>query len=205
MATAGLFYVGAVLVLNGVLLLGRIGAREAVPLNLFVGVLQVLTPFVLLARAESAADIVAAAPLYLFGFTYLWVGLNNLFDWPGGGLGWFCGFVCLAALGFAGYNGLVLRDGPFTVIWLSWSLLWGLFFLVLALDRAWLTAPTGWIAILQGLITAAIPAFLMLIERWQNNAATTIAIAAVVILGSALALTRGRTAPRRSPEPVPTR
>ena len=37
MGSVGLLYVGAVLVINGLMLLGVVEARSAAPLNLFVG------------------------------------------------------------------------------------------------------------------------------------------------------------------------
>ena len=43
MAAVGLFYVGAVLFVNGLMLLGKVDPRAAGFLNLFVGVLQRLT------------------------------------------------------------------------------------------------------------------------------------------------------------------
>ena len=47
----GLLYVGAVLFLNGVMILGRVDAKAAAVFNLFVGGLQVLTPTYLIFTA----------------------------------------------------------------------------------------------------------------------------------------------------------
>jgi len=70
----GLFYVGAVLFLNGMMLLGEVDARAVGLFNLFVGVLQVVVPTVLLAQAGGdPAKTLAAAGIYLFGFTPMWV------------------------------------------------------------------------------------------------------------------------------------
>lgn len=44
MANVGLLYVGAVLFINGIMLLGWLDAKSAAPMNFFVGALQVLTP-----------------------------------------------------------------------------------------------------------------------------------------------------------------
>lgn len=183
MSTAGLFYVGAVLIINGLLLLGVVSPRGAAPLNYFVGGLQVVTPLVLLARAETVEEVVAAAPLFLFGFTYLWVALNNTFDWSGEGLGWFSAFVALAALGFAGHAAIVGHDGPFTVIWICWAILWALFWVVLGLGRDDYAGLTGGVAIVQGIVTAAIPAFLMLVDGWSTGTGMTIAIAIAAAAG----------------------
>ena len=77
MGSVGLLYVGAVLFLNGCMLLGWVDTRAAVPLNLFVGILQVITPTYLIFTADgNTTQILAASGLYLFGFTYLYVAFN---------------------------------------------------------------------------------------------------------------------------------
>ena len=77
MGSVGLLYVGAVLFLNGCMLLGWVDTRAAVPLNIFVGILQVITPTYLIFTADgNTTQIMAASGLYLFGFTYLYVAMN---------------------------------------------------------------------------------------------------------------------------------
>ena len=163
MASVGLLYVGAVLIVNGLMLLGRVDARAAAPLNLFVGGLQVLTPTYLIFTSGGDPDVVlGASGLYLFGFTYLYVGLNLLGGLDGTGLGWFSAFVACCAVVFAGLNFGRLDDPAFGVIWLYWAVLWGLFFLVLGLKREELTRFTGAVAVVAGVLTCAVPAFLLL-------------------------------------------
>ena len=69
-----LLYVGAVLFLNGLWLMGHIQDREIAIINIFVGV---LTIFVALSLAfgpgADAGSIKAAGLTLLFSFTYLWV------------------------------------------------------------------------------------------------------------------------------------
>ncbi|PSK95691.1 AmiS/UreI family transporter [Murinocardiopsis flavida] len=184
MSAVGLFYVGAVLILNGLLLLGVVSAKGAAPLNLFVGGLQVVVPTALLIRADDPAAVFEAAPLYLFGFTYLWVGINAAMAWDQRGLGWFSLFVSVTAVAVSVYNGAALGDGPFAVIWLYWAVLWFLFFLVLGLDTARLSRLTGWFAIVTGVVTAAVPGALLVVGLWP---APTAAPAAAITTG-ALAL-----------------
>lgn len=202
MTAAGLFYVGAVLIINGLLLLGIVSARAAAPINLFVGSLQVIVPTVLLIQAADVPDIAEAAPLYLFGFTYLWVGINTITDWDMRGLGWFSLFVAVSALALSAYNGLILADGPFAVIWLYWAVLWFLFFCVLGIELAHLTRLTGWFAIITGIVTAAVPGALLVTGYWPTNTAVAIALAAVGV-ASVIGLWSFtvRTEPR---EPAPT-
>jgi hypothetical protein len=205
MASVGLLYVGAVLIVNGLMLLGRVDARAAAPLNLFVGGLQVLTPTFLIFTSGADPDVIlGASGLYLFGFTYLYVGINLLGGLDGTGLGWFSAFVAGCAVVFAGLNFGRLDDPAFGVIWLYWAVLWGLFFLVLGLKKEELTRFTGAVAIVAGVLTCAVPAFMLLTGVWQDNQQTAAIVLAVLLLLS-LALyprLRGPGVPA-GPEPAP--
>ncbi len=78
MSDVGLMFVGAVLFVNGLLLLGKIDGKGAAVFNLFVGALQVAIPFYLIATAPTTSDILLDSGIFLFGFTYLYVGISNL-------------------------------------------------------------------------------------------------------------------------------
>jgi hypothetical protein len=199
MASVGLLYVGAVLIVNGLMLLGRVDARAAAPLNLFVGLLQVLTPtYLIFTSGGDEGTILGASGIYLFGFTYLYVAFNLLGGLDGTGLGWFSAFVACCALVYSGLNFGRLHDPAFGVIWLYWATLWALFFLVLGLKREELTRFTGAIAVVAGVVTCAIPAFMNLTGVWQQNR-TNAAIALAVICLLSLAL----YAPLHGPAPAP--
>jgi hypothetical protein len=160
-----------------------------------------VVPILLLLRAETPAQIAAAAPLYLFGFTYLWVGINGFTGWEARGLGWFSLFVALAAVGFSWHSLVIVGDPTFAVIWLYWAMLWGLFFVVLGLERVELTAFTGWVTVVQGFVTAAIPAFLILVERWNPGDAIAIGlIALALVVFGGLWSARDRLSVRPLPE-----
>ncbi len=183
MASVGLLYVGAVLIVNGLMLLGRVDARAAAPMNLFVGLLQVLTPTYLIFTAGGDADtVLSASGLYLFGFTYLYVACNLWLGLDGTGLGWFSAFVAACAVVFAGLNFGRLDDPAFGVIWLYWAVLWALFFLVLGLKREELTRFTGLVAVVAGVVTCAVPAFLLLTGVWAQSVTTSAIVLAVVLL-----------------------
>ena len=204
MAGVGLFYVGAVLVINGLMLLGRISPTAAAPLNFFVGGLQVLTPTVLIVQAGGdAAVIFGASGLYLFGFTYLWVAINSTAGWDGTGLGWFSLFVALAALGYAWHAFAVEADPAFGVIWLLWAVLWFLFFLLLGLDLGSLAAAVGVVALVEGLLTAAVPAFLILSGQWSSGVVTAVVIAAIGAATLLLAIPVGRMLAAPTPSTPP--
>ncbi|MCZ2859027.1 AmiS/UreI family transporter [Blastococcus sp. VKM Ac-2987] len=200
MASVGLLYVGAVLIVNGLMLLGRVDARAAAPLNFFVGALQVFTPTYLIITSGGDPDVVlGASGLYLFGFTYLYVGLNLTRGLDGTGLGWFSAFVAACAVVYAGLNFGRLDDPAFGVIWLYWAVLWALFFLVLGLGREELTRFTGLVAVVAGVVTCAIPAFLLLTGVWAENVTTAAIVLAVVLLLSLALFPAFRD--RRTPQP----
>lgn len=205
MASVGLLYVGAVLILNGLMLLGLVDARAAAPLNFFVGGLQVITPTYLIFTADGDPNtILAASGLYLFGFTYLYVGFNLLGDLDGTGLGWFSAFVAGCALVYAGLNFGRLDDAAFGVIWLYWAVLWALFFVVLGLKRAEWTRFTGLVAVVAGVFSGAVPAFMLLTEVWDDYLTESAIVLAVIFLASlALAPRLRGPAPAEATEPAP--
>ena len=192
MGNVGLLYVGAILFLNGLALLGIVRGNGAVPLNIFVGLLQVITPTWLIMSSGGDPDVIyGASGLYLFGFTYLYVAFNTIWGFDPTGLGWFSLFVAIAAVGYAAvsaYRG----DWAFAVIWLLWDYLWWLFFELLGRDKPHLTRYTGAVAAIEGWTTGAIPAFLLLIGAWADlpNAALAVAVAVVSVGGFLFAKSR---------------
>lgn len=168
MSNVGLLYVGSVLFLNGYMLLGKIDGKSAGIFNLFVGALQVFTPSYLIVTANGdISTILSASGLFLFGFNYLYVGISNLTNTCNRGVGYYSLWVAILAIGFAWINYFHFHDIPFTIIWLMWSFLWTLFYLLLARGKD-IETYTGWIAIIQSWVTATIPAFLNLTGVWQE-------------------------------------
>ena len=172
MTSVGLFFIGAVLFVNGLSLLGRIDARSAAPINALVGLLLVATaawvvlPLRDLDLAANQDDVIGGAGFLLFGFTYLYVAFNLFGGLDGTGLGWFSAFVAACAVVYAGLNFGRLDDPAFGVIWLYWAVLWALFFAVLALGQAQLTELTGWLTLILSFTTCTVPGFLLLLGEW---------------------------------------
>jgi putative amide transporter protein len=196
MASVGLLYVGAVLIINGLMLLGFVEARSAAPLNLFVGALQVLTPtYLIFTAGGDTTTILAASGIYLFGFTYLYVGINLLAGLDGTGVGWFSAFVAVAAVVYSGLNFFYFTpsDPGFGAIWLYWAVLWALFWVVLGLKQEAFTRYTGAVAVVAGVATAAIPAFLLLTGEWADNVNRWAVVLGVVEVVSLLVLIPLRT------------
>ncbi|RKS76958.1 AmiS/UreI family transporter [Actinomadura pelletieri DSM 43383] len=202
MGSVGLLYVGAVLFVNAMMLLGRVDARAAAPINLFVGAMQVILPTLLLVAAGTDVKLIsAAAGIYLFGFTYLYVGIGLLAGLDNTGVGWFSLFVSFSAIIFALINFFDVDDPPFGVIWLSWSYLWFLYFLLFGLGREELTSYTGWMTLVNALGTVTMPAFLLLTDNYTTDTwfAVTLAVCVVVLAVALWPLSR----PGRGGTPAP--
>jgi hypothetical protein len=166
MSDVGLMFVGAALFVNGLLFLGRVDGKGAATFNLFVGALQVAIPFYLIATAPTTNDILLDAGIFLFGFTYLYVGISNLAGQSLVGLGWYSAWVAIMAAAFGITNIVKFHDPAIGLLWLQWSVLWALFWLVLALGMTRLTAMTGWLTLILSFTTCTIPGFLLLLGEW---------------------------------------
>jgi len=161
-------FVGAVLFLNGIWILGKIQDREIAIINIFVGGLGVL--IVILAFLQNQpASYEFGGYVLLFAFTYLWVAYNRFVNPDGAGLGWFCLFVALTALpvSFTVLSGAGGR--PFSIWlgldWLAWAVLWFLYFVLLALKRSSIGRLVGWLTLVEGIVTAWIPGYLVMSGR----------------------------------------
>lgn len=192
MSNVGLLYVGAVLFINGLMLIGVIPGKSAAILNFFVGGMQVVFPTIVLIQAENDPGIIlGAAGLYLFGFTYLYVGIIQMTGVSGEGLGWFSLFVSACAV-VIGFIQLTLQDPVFAVIWWIWAVLWFLFFLLLGLGMESLAHTTGWFTILISHLTGTIPAFVLLLGRYESSVPLALSLAALGALALVIAITLGR-------------
>jgi putative amide transporter protein len=197
MSALGLLFVGAVLFVNGLALLGRVEPQAAAPINLFVGALLVVVVLYLaLPAGEDLAPVFSAAGFLLFGFVYLYVGIVNLTGHAATGVGWYCAWAAVVSLLIALVT-FARDDVKLGTLWLLWALLFTMFFLVLGLGLARLTTVTGWITVVEAIITATIPGLLLLLGAWAampDLAVVVIAAAAVVIF----VVIGGRTA-RKQP------
>jgi len=189
-AAVGLLYVGAVLFVNGLALVGLVKGTSMIPMNLFVGILQVVTPFYLIFSAKGdQAVIVGASGLFLFGFTYLYVAMNNAFNLDGTGLGWFCLFVAITACVYSYWNfaNYAALTGSGTVgdllgvLWASWAVLWLLFWFVLGLGKTSFTVFTGAWCAAQGIYTGLVPALILINFPSAVTSTLVVIIAAVSV------------------------
>ncbi len=120
-----LFYVGAVLILNGLWILGHISDKEISVINLFVGGLSlIIALYSAFGPNTDAATIKSAALTLLFSFTYLWVALNRFNGADGRGLGWFSLFVAITAVPVAVQTFLAgdsVWSVWFSLCWAAWA------------------------------------------------------------------------------------
>jgi hypothetical protein len=190
MSSVGLLFVGAVLLLNGLLFLGKVDAKGVAVFNLFVGALQTAIPFYLIATAPDLDTILNTAGIFLFGFTYLYVGIVNLAGLSSDGIGWYSGWVAVLATCFGLTTIGKFHDTSTGLLWLQWAVLWGLFWAVLALGYTQLTALAGWLTVILSVTTCTIPGYLSLLGDWDHvpawAVATSIAATAAVLLPVAL-------------------
>lgn len=203
MSSVGLLFVGAVLFVNGLLLLGQVDAKTAGVFNLFVGALQVAIPFYLIATAETPDEILGAAGVFMFGFTYLYVGINNLAGFDGNGLGWYSAWVAILAVGFGVTSVVRLDDTVTALLWFQWAVLWGLFFLVIGLGLARLTPVTAWLTLILSFTTCTVPGFAALLGETIPVWLVAASIVLTALALTPLALRAGATPSEPSREPVP--
>lgn len=157
MLGVSLLYVGAVLTINGIGRLTEIDGKSLAVMNFFTGGLSVIANVILLVCGEYYA----AATGLLFGFTYLFIGLNAVFNLDGRVLGWFSLFVAINTVPAALLSLLQDADPLFFVIWLAWGILWLLIFVESVLEKdLHHTVPV--LLILEGIGTAWVPAWLLL-------------------------------------------
>ncbi|RDD60316.1 AmiS/UreI family transporter [Ferruginivarius sediminum] len=160
-----LLYVGAVLFLNGIWMLGKIDDKEIFIINIFSGGITLLVALYLaFGPGADAGSIRAAALTLLFTFTYLWVAYDRFVEVDGRGLGWFSLFVSITVVPVA-VQTLGTAQGTwdvwFGLCWAAWAVLWFMFFVLLAMKRP-IQRVTGVVTTLQGILTGWLPGFLLL-------------------------------------------
>jgi hypothetical protein len=186
-----LLYVGAVLVINGIWLIGQarvasageagaqaaeahpffIQGREVAVINTFTGFVGVVAAVTLMVQGngdEDLASIRGGGFVLLFAFTYLWVAANGFLNAGGRAFGWYCLFVAITAVpaGIYTLNNAAGNDASIYlgICWFAWAVLWALFFALLALDRP-IARIAGAVAIVEGIATAWVFGMLLLLDQ----------------------------------------
>jgi hypothetical protein len=186
-----LLYVGAVLVINGIWLVGQarvaatgeagataaeahpffIQGREVAVINVFTGFVGVVAAVTLMVQGNRDGDLASirgAGFILLFAFTYLWVAANGFLNAGGRGFGWYCLFVAVTAVpaGIYTLNNAAGNDASIYlgIDWFAWAILWFLFFALLALDRP-IARLAGGLAVIEGVGTAWVFGMLLLLDQ----------------------------------------
>ena len=168
MLSVCLLFVGIVLINNGICTLFDVEGKAAAVMNLFTGGLSLFINFVNLVMG----NYYAAGTGLLFCFTYLWVALLDLFDLDDFPFHVFSVFVAINAVIFGYVEGIagnpslgIVPDWRWAAIWWLWALLWGSSLFTGILDKD-LGKFVPCLQIFEGIVTAWIPAMMMLLGTW---------------------------------------
>jgi len=162
MLGCALLYVGFVLFINALWLLGTLQDKHVIPMNIFTGIL--IFAGVMRTVVWEGSQITSyfyAMQSLLFAFTYLWVAINVIWSLDGKGLGWYCLLVACVALPT---SFTALPDKGLFVLWLMWASLWFMFFLLLGLGKG-IGKATGIWTIINAIVTGG-SGYLILTKAW---------------------------------------
>ncbi len=168
-----LLYVGIVLISNGLYRLEGIQDKSNVVMNIFTGGLGLILNIIAIAygnaTGQDASWFYGSATGLLFAFTYLYTAINTIFEFDQRLYGWFSLFVAINSIP-AGLLCITSNYGGnaiYGIIWWLWGLLWLTAFIEINLKKD-LGKFVPYLAIFEGVVTAWIPGFLMLINMWPK-------------------------------------
>ncbi|HDR7323777.1 MULTISPECIES: AmiS/UreI family transporter [Bacillus] len=169
MGYVGLLLSGAALFLNSLVILGKAEMKSAGVFNLFVGALQIIIPFYLIMISDQSNwTVYSYSATFLFGLTYLYVGVTFIKGMDSSGLGWFCIWVAIIALFYMVVSFVQFNDVVNALTWFMWALLWYLFF-VLNTKKKNINQYLGRIAFVQSWITLTLPSLFYFMGVWGEG------------------------------------
>ncbi|WP_433773374.1 AmiS/UreI family transporter [Bacillus wiedmannii] len=169
MGYVGLLLSGAALFLNSLVILGKAEMKSAGVFNLFVGALQIIIPFYLIMISDQSNwTVYSYAATFLFGLTYLYVGVTFITGMSSTGLGWFCIWVAIIALFYMVVSFVQFNDVVNALTWFMWALLWYLFF-VLNVQKKNVNQYLGRIAFVQSWVTLTLPSLFYFMGVWGEG------------------------------------
>ncbi|EEL26008.1 AmiS/UreI family transporter [Bacillus cereus] len=169
MGYVGLLLSGAALFLNSLVILGKAEMKSAGVFNLFVGALQIIIPFYLIMISDQSNwTVYSYAATFLFGLTYLYVGVTFIKGMDSSGLGWFCIWVAIIALFYMVVSFVQFHDVVNALTWFMWALLWYLFF-VLNTQKKNINQYLGRIAFVQSWVTLTLPSLFYFVGVWGEG------------------------------------
>jgi hypothetical protein len=157
------FFVGAVLFVTAMLIMGKTDAKNVGVLHGILGTLLFIMVIQTIVTAKGPGDYFFAFILLLFVFTYLPVATTYLFGFDGRAVGWYCLVVAV----FIIPTGAHMWGAAYKTSILLWIYggLWFCFFLLMGLGKAGMTKFVGYYTLVVSLL-AMIPGYLMLVEKW---------------------------------------
>lgn len=184
MSFIGLFLSGAVLFLNSLMLAGKAEAKSVGIFNVFVGIIQLIIPFYLtIVSSQQHWELYTFASIFLFGLTYLYVGVIALKGLDGNGLGWFSLWVAIIAAVYTLTEMVHFHDAVSAITWGMWAYLWFLFFLSNSLRKN-IDHYIAKVAFVQSWVTLTIPSLLYFLGIWNTPVVNQ--IWTYVLIGSTL-------------------
>ncbi|PFL36753.1 acetamide transporter [Bacillus cereus] len=169
MGYVGLLLSGAALFLNSLVILGKAEMKSAGVFNLFVGALQIIIPFYLIMISDQSNwTVYSYAATFLFGLTYLYVGVTFIKGMDSSGLGWFCIWVAIIALFYMVVSFVQFHGVVNALTWFMWALLWYLFF-VLNTQKKNINQYLGRIAFVQSWVTLTLPSLFYFMGVWGEG------------------------------------
>ena len=164
-----LLYVGIVLINNGIARLTDVDAKSTSVMNLFTGGQSIIANIITIVHGDfmligDIGDFYSAATGLLFGFTYLYVAVNSIFNLDPRLYGWYSLFVAINSVPAAWIEFYVNGDWRMAVIWILWGILWLTGFIENVLKKELKFVP--YLAVFEGIVTAWIPGFLILTNLW---------------------------------------
>ncbi|PFV55493.1 AmiS/UreI family transporter [Bacillus cereus] len=169
MGYVGLLLSGAALFLNSLVILGKAEMKSAGVFNLFVGALQIIIPFYLIMISDQSNwTVYSYAATFLFGLSYLYVGVTFIKGMDSSGLGWFCIWVAIIALFYMVVSFVQFHDVVNALTWFMWALLWYLFF-VLNTQKKNINQYLGRIAFVQSWVTLTLPSLFYFMGVWGEG------------------------------------
>lgn len=169
MSTLGvaMFFIGKILIVNALWLQGKVDTKDVGYFNIIVGVLAALigASFGLWESAHGDFAIPLFAGIYLFAITYLWVGINAVRGATDQrALGYYCLLVAIATIPFA-IKAYLGGDIGWTVEWVTYGILWFLFYQTLTVGNTKIAGLTIFMTYLVG-IEVWVTGWLYLYGHW---------------------------------------
>lgn len=169
-----LLYVGIVLILNGIYGLGKVNDKSIVVMNLFTGGLSLILNIaaIIWGTISHQPDLFyATATGLLFAFTYLFVAINKMFNLDGNLYGWYSLFVAINSIpaGILCFTNFHFSGNYwFGLIWWAWGVLWLTGWIECSLHKSLGKFP-AWLGVIEGIVTAWIPGFMILCQVWPAH------------------------------------